>query len=90
MPGCGINQTSDDNIKRAVSEGIRKINLFTEFLNHYVTETLNYYKWNPLRLLLPLNKAKRQKAVIEHVLKRYFSISGSIGKGNYQGLSRNQ
>ena len=79
----GGSGTGDDNIKRAVSQGIRKINLFTEFLNPYLAETLSYYKWNPLRLLFPFNKAKRQKAVIEPVLKRYFSISGSIGKGIY-------
>jgi len=79
----GGSGTGDDNIKQAVSQGIRKINLFTEFLNPYVAETLSYYKWNPLRLLLPLNKAKRQKAVIQPVLKRYFSVSGSIGKGDY-------
>ncbi|MBW2368740.1 MAG: class II fructose-bisphosphate aldolase [Deltaproteobacteria bacterium] len=78
----GGSGTGDDNIARAVKIGIRKINLFTEFLNPYMSETLTYYKRNPLRLLLPLKKRDRQLAVIEPVLKRYFQISGSINKGN--------
>ncbi|MBW1683806.1 MAG: class II fructose-bisphosphate aldolase, partial [Deltaproteobacteria bacterium] len=55
----GGSGTGDENIARAVREGIRKINLFTEFLNPYVSETLAYYKRNPFRLLLPLKKRGR-------------------------------
>ncbi len=76
----GGSGTGDENIKQAVSLGIRKINLFTEFLKPYLSETINYYKWNPLRLALPINKAVRQKSVIEPILKRYFSISGSFDR----------
>lgn len=78
----GGSGTGDENIARAVREGIRKINLFTEFLNPYVSETLSYYKRNPFRLLLPLEKRARQLAAIEPVLRRYFEISGSINMGN--------
>ncbi len=78
----GGSGTGDKNIKKAVSLGIRKINLFTEFLNPYLKETLTYYKRNPFRLLFPLNKTQRQQAVIEPILERYFQISGSLGKGN--------
>jgi len=77
----GGSGTGDENIARAVRGGIRKINLFTEFLNLYVSETLAYYRRNPLRLLLPSKKRDRQLAAIEPVLKRYFEISGSIHKG---------
>ena len=77
----GGSGTGDENIARAVRGGIRKINLFTEFLKPYLSETLAYYRRNPLRLLLPLKKRERQLAVIEPVLKRYFEISGSINKG---------
>ncbi len=77
----GGSGTGDENIARAVRGGIRKINLFTEFLNLYVSETLAYYRRNPLRLLLPSKKHDRQLAAIEPVLKRYFEISGSIHKG---------
>jgi len=73
----GGSGTGDENIARAVTDGIRKINLFTEFLKPYVSETLAYYRRNPMRLLLPLKKRDRQLAVIEPVLKRYFEISGT-------------
>ncbi len=78
----GGSGTGDENIAKSVKGGIRKVNLFTEFLKPYISETLSYYKRNPLRLLLPLDKSKRQLAVIEPVLKRYFEISGSINRGN--------
>ena len=78
----GGSGTGDENIVRAVRDGIRKINLFTEFLNPYVSETLAYYKRNPLRLVLPLQKRDRQLAAVEPVLRRYFELSGSIGRGS--------
>jgi ketose-bisphosphate aldolase len=78
----GGSGTGDDNIARAAKTGIRKINLFTEFLNPYVSETMTYYKRNPFRLLLPVKKRERQLAAIEPVLRRYFEISGSIDQGN--------
>jgi hypothetical protein len=57
-------------------------NLFTEFLNAYLAELLAYYKRNPLRLLFPVDKRDRQLAAIEPVPRRYFEISGSIGRGS--------
>jgi fructose/tagatose bisphosphate aldolase len=77
----GGSGTGDDNIARAAQLGIRKINLFTEFLNPYVSETMTYYKRNPFRLLLPQKNRERQVAAIEPVLRRYFEISGSLNKG---------
>ena len=79
----GGSGTGDDNLRRAVEAGIRKINLFTEFLKPYVSVTKAYYLSNPLRVLRSNGKSERQAAAIEPVLKHYFSVSGSIGQGGY-------
>ena len=79
----GGSGTGDENIKRAVKEGIRKINLFTEFLKPYVAVTKRFYLSNPLRVLRPNGKSELQAAAIEPVLRHYFSLSGSIERGSF-------
>ena len=49
----GGSGTGDENIVRAVRGGIRKINLFTEFLKPYISETLAYYRRNPFVCCFP-------------------------------------
>ena len=71
----GGSGTGDENIRRSIEGGIRKINVFTDIIKPYLKETMSGF--NPFRTLsLPLLK----RSVVDTILKHYFEISGSLGR----------
>jgi ketose-bisphosphate aldolase len=70
----GGSGTGEENIKRSVEGGIRKINVFTDIIKPYLKATLSGF--NPFRIG---NASLSQRAVVETILKSYFEISGSLG-----------
>ena len=76
----GGSGTGEENLREAVKTGIRKINLFTEFLTPYIQETMACYRRNPFRLVFPGGKRDGQKTAIQPVLEKYFRISRSLGR----------
>ncbi len=65
----GGSGTGAENIRRAVHGGIRKINVFTDIIKPY------------LKASRPLpGRRAAQRQVVDDVLKKYFEISGSLGK----------
>ncbi len=74
----GGSGTGDDNIKKAVSLGIRKINVFSDWIVPAQLKTAEIIAKNPKAI----NKiADAQRDVIYDVLQHWFDISGSINKG---------
>ncbi len=73
----GGSGTGDDNIRRAVTGGIRKINVFTDIIRPYLLASRDYLLKNPHR---PSGLKTRQQATIDEVLRHYFEISGSLGR----------
>ena len=76
----GGSGTGRENLEMAVGLGIRKINLFTEFFHPYVAESWKYLGKHPWGIFAPAEKRRRQRTVLEPILKKYFQVSGSLGK----------
>ena len=74
----GGSGTGDENIKRAVGLGIRKINVFSDWIVPYQRETARLITDNPKDIA---RVAIAQRAVIHDVLGHWFQISGSVNKG---------
>ena len=70
----GGSGTGEENIRRSVEGGIRKINVFTDIIKPYIKETISGF--NPFRSGSP---SSLQRSVVETILKNYFEISGSLG-----------
>jgi len=75
----GSSGSGAENIRKTVSLGIRKINVFTDLFNAYRTATAEAV--SDLLSDLPAIVKTQQKAV-GSVLKHYLEISGSIGAGD--------
>lgn len=74
----GGSGTGDENIKRAVALGIRKINVFSDWIVPSQRETARLITENPKDVA---RVAIAQRAVIHDVLAHWFQISGSVNKG---------
>ena len=74
----GGSDTGDENIKQAVALGIRKINMFSDWIVPSQQETLRLITENPKDVA---RVAIAQRAVIHDVLAHWFHISGSVNKG---------
>ena len=74
----GGSGTGDDNIRKAVSLGIRKINVFSDWIRPAMWKTAELIQENPKRLG---KIAEAQREVIFDVLGHWFEISNSVGKG---------
>jgi len=74
----GGSGTGDENIKKAVSLGIRKINVFSDWIRPAMWKTAELIKENPKRLG---KMVEAQREVIFDVLGHWFEISSSDGKG---------
>jgi fructose-bisphosphate aldolase class II len=74
----GGSGTGDDNIKKAVSLGIRKINVFSDWIVPAQLKTAELIGQNPKAIG---KIADAQRDVIYAVLQHWFEISGSINKG---------
>ena len=74
----GGSGTGDENIKKAVSLGIRKINVFSDWIRPAMWKTAELIKENPKRVA---KMADAQRDVIYDVLGHWFEISNSVGKG---------
>ena len=66
------------NIKKAISLGIRKINVFSDWIRPAMWKTAELIKKNPKRLG---KMADAQRDVIIDVLDHWVEITGSNGKG---------
>lgn len=71
----GGSGTGEENIRRTVENGIHKINVFTDIIKPYLQATASGF--NPFS-----GKGIRmsQREVVDIILKKYFIISGSLGK----------
>jgi ketose-bisphosphate aldolase len=74
----GGSGTGDDNIKKAISLGIRKINVFSDWIVPAQLKTAEIIGQNPKAVG---KIADQQRDVIYEVLLHWFDISGSINKG---------
>jgi fructose-bisphosphate aldolase class II len=74
----GGSGTGDENIKKAVSLGIRKINVFSDWIVPAQLKTAELIAQNPKAVG---KIADAQRDIIYAVLHHWFEISGSIGKG---------
>ena len=74
----GGSGTGDKNIKRAVALGIRKINVFSDWVVPSQRETARLITENPKDVA---RVAIAQRAIIHDVLSHWFQISGSVNKG---------
>ena len=74
----GGSGTGDENIKRTVALGIRKINVFSDWIVPSQRETARLITENPKDVA---RVAIAQRAVIHDVLAHWFQISGSVNKG---------
>lgn len=74
----GGSGTGDDNIKKAVSLGIRKINVFSDWIVPAQLKTAELIGQNPKAIG---KIAEAQRDIIYDVLQHWFEISGSINKG---------
>ena len=74
----GGSGTGDENIKQAVALGIRKINMFSDWIVPSQQETVRIITENPKDVA---RIAIAQRAVIHDVLTHWFQISGSVNKG---------
>ena len=76
----GGSGTGDDNIREMVSSGIRKINLFTEWIKAYLKATKRFYLTTPWKIFIPGAKDAARFEAADEVLGHYFEISGSSGR----------
>jgi fructose/tagatose bisphosphate aldolase len=74
----GGSGTGDENIKQAVALGIRKINVFSDWIVPSQRETARLIAENPKDVA---RVAIAQRAAIHDVLAHWFRISGSVNKG---------
>jgi len=74
----GGSGTGDENIKKAVSLGIRKINVFSDWIVPAQLRTAELIAQNPKAVG---KIADAQRDIIFDVLHHWFEISGSVGKG---------
>lgn len=74
----GGSGTGDDNIKKAVSLGIRKINVLSDWIVPAQLKTAELIGQNPKAVG---KIADAQRDIIYDVLRHWFEISGSINKG---------
>ncbi len=73
----GGSGTGDENIRKTIKGGIRKINVFTDIIKPYLKATLNGLK--PWHIK---NRKMHQQEAVERILKSYFEVSGSLGRGS--------
>ena len=69
----GGSGTGEENIRRSVQGGIRKINVFTDIIKPYLKASLTGI--GPFRLP---SSPGTPRSVVDRILKHYFVISGSL------------
>lgn len=69
----GGSGTGEENIRRSVEGGIRKINVFTDIIKPYVKASLTGI--GPFRIW---PSPGTPRSVVDRILKHYFEISGSL------------
>ena len=74
----GGSGTGDKNIKQAVSLGIRKINVFSDWIVPSQRETSRLIAKNPKDVA---SIADTQQSIIRDTLAHWFHISGSVNQG---------
>ena len=74
----GGSGTGDENIKQAVALGIRKINVYSDWIVPAQRETSRLITENPKDVA---RVAIARQAIIHDILTHWFQISGSVNKG---------
>lgn len=74
----GESGTGDKNIEQAVALGIRKVNVFSDWIVPAQRETAHLITENPKDVA---RVAAAQQVVIHDILAHWFQISGSVNKG---------